>query len=295
MPTSDTDMDFDDFRVHYKESVERMFAATSKGYAGYWDDLSHLAIFQDDNQSWGAAFQQTHEKYLEALRIAHARNVLELGRGRGGFSAVLAQNTEGTVLGIDITRAQASDPNSLERSNLRYGRHDIMKVDHLRETFDAVACIDAACYLPDKARAIGKLSKVMEPGARFLLVDWCKREGLSHTQEELVLYPFMKSRAIPGLETADSYRMVFRRSGLTVIEASDLNDRVKRNCEFAYARGLTAVREMRNSPGLLSEGTKLGSVGIRRIKEQLLAAVSMKIGFDAGFLRYVYFVAERDS
>lgn len=295
MSTAEDRASFYYCRVHYKESVERMFAAVSDLYAEYWNDLFHFALFQDDNESWESAFQRTHREYLEALKIEHAHNVLDLGCGRGGFSKILAQNTEGNVLGIDISRAQLSHANRLKQSNLRFGCHDIMKVDDLRETFDAVACIDAACYLPDKKLAIEKISKVMEPGARFLLVDWCKREGLSQAQAELVLHPLMKHWAIPNLETAANYSKIFRRSGLTMIEATDLNDKVRRNWEFGYARALTAIRDLsvRDVPRLLWKGITLGSEGTRLIKEQFPAAVYIKVGFDVGFLRYVCFVAER--
>jgi cyclopropane fatty-acyl-phospholipid synthase-like methyltransferase len=297
MLTSENEAALDFFKVHYKESVERMFAAVSNLYAEYWNDIFHFAIFQDENESWGSAIEHTHKKYLAALKIGQAHNVLELGCGRGGFSMILAQNTEGNVLGIDISRAQLSHANRLKRSNLRFERHDIMKVDDLRETFDAVAYIDAACYLPDKKLAMEKLSRVLEPGARLLLIDWCKQEGLSQTQEELVLYPFMKYWGIPNLETVNSYSKILRRCGFTMIEATDLNDRVKRNWEFGYARGLAAIRELsvRNMPRLLWEGIKWGSEGIRLIKEQFPAAVHIKVGFDVGFLRYVCFVAERNA
>jgi SAM-dependent methyltransferase len=70
--------------------------------------------------------------------------------------------------------------------------NDIMHVDELAETFDGVACLDTALYLPDKALAIARLSRVVEPGGRLLLVDWCRQEGLSAVQEELVLHPFMR-------------------------------------------------------------------------------------------------------
>lgn len=297
MSTSEHDAAFDYFKVHYKESVERMFAAVSNLYAEYWNDSFHFAIFQDDNESWGSAFERTHKKYLEALKIEEAHSVLELGCGRGGFSMVLAQNTAGNVLGIDISRAQLSHATKLKRSNLRFERHDIMRVDDLRATFDAAACIDAACYLPDKQLAMEKLSRVLEPGARLLLVDWCKQEGLSRTQEELVLHPFMKYWAIPNLETIKSYSKILRRCGFTMIEATDLNDRVRKNWEFGYARGLTALRELsgRDMPRLLWEGIKAGPEGIRLLKEQFPAAVYIKVGFDVGFLRYVCFVAERNA
>ncbi len=285
------------FKEHYRESVERMFAAVSDLYAEYWNDFFHFAIFEDDEESWEAAFQKTHKRYLDALEVSRAQRVLELGCGRGGFSNILAQHTPGTVLGIDLSRAQLSHTKRFNRSNLRFKLHDIMHVDDLADTFDAVACLDAAFYLPDKALAIARLSRVVKPRGRVLLVDWCRREGLSAVQEELVLHPFMRYWGVPSLETIRNYERSFRRGGFSLLEVIDLNDRVRRNWEFGYQRALAAITELsiNDAPRLLWKGIKLGADGIRLIKEQFPAAVYIRAGFDAGFLRYVYFLAERQG
>jgi tocopherol O-methyltransferase len=285
------------FKEYYRESVERMFAAVSDLYAKYWNDFFHFAIFEDDQESWESAFQKTHIRYLDALQISQAQRVLELGCGRGGFSNILAQHTQGTVLGIDISRSQLSHTKRFNHSNLRFKSHDIMHVDDLTETFDAVACLDAAFYLPDKALAIERLSKVVEPGGRVLLVDWCRHEGLSAIQEELVLHPFMRYWGVPSLETIRNYRRIFRHSRFSVLDVTDLNEQVKRNWEFGYQRALAAITELsiKDAPRLLWKGVALGPDGIRLIKEQFPAALYIKAGFDAGFLRYVYFLAERQG
>jgi len=83
-----------------------MFAAVSDLYAEYWNEFFHFALFKDDQESRESAFTNTHKKYLDALRIRNARHVLELACGRGGFTDLLAENTTGEVLGIDISRAQ---------------------------------------------------------------------------------------------------------------------------------------------------------------------------------------------
>ena len=285
------------FKEHYRESVERMFAAVSDLYAQYWNDFFHFAIFEDGEESWESAFQKTHQRYLDALKVSRAQRVLELGCGRGGFSNILAQHTPGTVLGIDLSRAQLSHTKRFNHANLRFKLHDIMHVDDLAETFDAVACLDAALYLPDKALAIARLSRVVEPAGRVLIVDWCRQEGLSAVQEELVLHPFMRYWGVPSLETLRSYTRIFRHSGFSLLDVIDLNERVRRNWEFGYHRALAAITELsiKDAPRLLWKGLTLGTDGIRLIKEQFPAAVYIRTGFDAGFLRYVYFLAERQD
>lgn len=287
--------DFKYFKEKYAESMERMFAAVSDLYAEYWNDFFHFALFKDEKESWESAFKNTHKKYIEALRIKDARKVLELACGRGGFTNVLAENTSGEVLGIDISRSQLSHTKRFKRPNLRFKRHDIMKIDELGEKFDAVVFMDADCYLPDKRLAVEKISKIMNPGARFLLIGWCKKSGLNQIQEELVLHPFMKYWAIPSLETPENYKKYLEQNGFKILEITDLNNQVKRNWEFGYESALNGIKKLslKDFPRMLWKGIKLGSDGIRLIKEQFPAAIYIKVGYDVGFLRYVYFLVEK--
>lgn len=285
--------EFEHFERDYADTMPKMFAAVSDLYAKYWHDFFHFAWFEGD-ESWDEAFGRTHERYLAALRIDTAEQVLELACGRGGFSDLMAGRTHGQVLGIDIAEAQLRHARKYARDNLRFLRHDVMHVDELGGPFDAVAFMDAACYLPNKREAVERVAKVMRPGARLLWIDWCKQEGLAAVQEELVLHPFMRYWAIPHLETGDAYRSHFGRH-FEIVSAEDLNDRTRRNWELGYDSALRAVTELsvRDLPGFLRTGLHLGSDGMRMVKEQFPAAIYIKVGFDTGFLRYKYFVLEK--
>ena len=217
-------------------------------------------------------------KYLEALKIAHARNVLTLGRGAREFSRTLARHTEGSVLALSVSRASTAHNSTPARANVRVQRKDIMKVEALRATFDAVACIDAATYLPDKQRAIEKLSALMTRGARFLLVDCCQQAGLNRAQEALVVAPCMNSRHMATLETVAGYAKIFRRCGLRIIEATDLNDRVKRNWDFGYARGLAAIRDAKTRSNL-----KSGRASMRRLEDRSRLRYTSRLGLTSDF------------
>jgi SAM-dependent methyltransferase len=76
-----------------------------------------------------------------------------------------------------------------------------MRAHELGKRFDAVSFLDAECYLPDKGLAIRRIAEILEPGARLLIVAWCRQGGLSSMQEELVLHPFMRYWGVPSLET----------------------------------------------------------------------------------------------
>lgn len=284
-------------REHYAESVERMFAAVGDLYARYWNDFFHFALFERGDETWEEAFRNTHWRYMRALRIGEAHSAVDLACGRGGFANLLAQYTEGHVLGIDLSSAQLSHCERFRRPNLRFRRHDIMALDRLGETFDAASLLDADCYLPDKRLALEKISAALRPGGRCLLVSWCSADGLNSSQRELVLEPFMRYWAIPGLETPTSYRAHFAHSGLQLLEEIDLNALCRRNWEFGYEQALKGVQELSSESAvkLLWTGLRLGSEGIELLKEQFPAALYIKAGFDSGFLRYRYYLLQKPA
>lgn len=274
--------------------MEEMFAAVSDLYAEYWNDFFHFALFEGD-EPWDEAFARTHRRYMDELRVEEAERVLVLACGRGGFADVIARHTDGEVLGIDVSRPQLAQAARFDRPNLHFEHRDVMDVDALEERFDAAVCLDAACYFPDRGRFVAKVARVLRPGARFLIVDWCRRDEVSRLQEELVLDPFKRAWAIERLETPESYRRHFERGGFTDVTLTDLNECVRRNWEFGYAQALRAVAELseQSLPALIWRGMKLGPRGIALQKEQFASALYIKAGFDAGLLRYVHVLAEK--
>ncbi len=282
---------------HYVTTMQEMFAAVGDMYARHWGEFFHFALFENGEQSWEEAIQKTHQRYMEDIRLASAQKVIELACGRGGFSNILAQNTQGDVLGVDIAPAQLARARRYRRRNLRFKQYDIMHIDELGETFDAVVFMDAACYLPDKAKAVSKISRIMNPGARFLLIEWCKREGLNRFQEELVLQPFMNYWAVPGLETMSSYEKHFTRAGLTILKMEDLTPCIRRNWDHGYEQAVRGIQRLsfRDMAGFVRKGLRVGRRGLQLMKEQFPAAIYIKVGFDAGFLRYVCFLVEKPA
>ena len=77
----------------------------------------------------------------------------------------------------------------------------------------------------------------------------------------------------------------------------DRTARVRRNWEFGYQQALQGIRKigLRDIARFAKVGLRAGRRGLQLIKEQFPAALYIKVGFDTGFLRYAYFLAERTT
>lgn len=281
--------------AEYARQMEQMFAAVGELYAESWSEFFHFAIFDDPLQSREDAFARTHQRYCAALRVDEARQIADLACGRGAFADLLAGQSSGHVTGIDISGAQLEHARAFRRPNLSFVKGDVMEVDRLAAGLDAVSCLDAACYFPDKRAAIRAISRIMSPRGRLLLVDWCSNGAVTALQDELVLAPFRRYWAVPNLATVEEYRGYLADAGFELLACEDLNAKTQDNWRLGYERAIEAVQRLslKRAARLFLRGAPLRAGAMRRIKEQFAAALYIRAALDAGFMRYSYLLARK--
>jgi len=290
-------------RQHYRENLLLGFDALGELYYTYWGEFFHLALFEpgEDPAELTAAYQRTHERYLEAIGGATARRILDVACGGGALSAWLADHTSAEVVGVDLSSGQLRHARrwvaDRRRPNLRFVQHDVMHLDELAEQpFDAALCLDAACYLPDRAAALRGIATRLRLGGRLLLVDWCRVERPTALQHELILEPLCRYWAIADLATVTGYRRAFAAAGLRVQRLDDLSDQVVPNWQRGYQAALRALSEPVRLAELLrlaAATVKHGTVAVQAAKDQFQVALLARAAADSGLLRYVSVLAER--
>jgi SAM-dependent methyltransferase len=114
-------------------------------------------------------------RHLDPARDLAGRRVLEIGCGRGGFSCWLAQQAtpSPSLVAIDYSsvavekgRAHAA-ANGI--SNITWQTGDIQAIDHPDASFDTVVSCETIEHVPDPARAVRELGRVLKPGGRLFL------------------------------------------------------------------------------------------------------------------------------
>jgi SAM-dependent methyltransferase len=293
----------DQRRKNYREMIRSVFGATADLYYSRWGEFFHLAVFEqgDDPADFEAVLERTHVRYFEAIGGARTGRILELACGGGAFAEWMAARTPGEVIGLDLSDAQLAHARKRlqerPRPNLRFVEHDIMHLSELDEPlFDAAICLDAACYLPDKQAALAGMAARLRPGARLLLVDWCRPARITALQNELLLEPLYRYWGMPEMATVAAYRRGFRDAGLRLLEVTDLSGRVAANWERGYRQALQALGESITISELAAvavNAVKYGPASLRLAKDQFYAVLFAKAAADAGLLRYVYYLAER--
>jgi SAM-dependent methyltransferase len=290
-------------REHYLENMRVGFNALVDFYYTYWGEFFHLAVYEpgDDPADVAAAYEHTHERYLEAIGGPAVKRILDVACGGGALSAWLADRTTGEVVGVDLSDSQLAHARRWvargRRPNLRFIQHDVMRLGDLAEPpFDAAICIDAACYLPDRRAALRAIAARLRPGGRLLLVDWCRAEHVAKLQRELIIEPLCRYWAIADLETITGYRQSFEAAGLRIRRLEDLSERVMPNWERGYQAALQALAEPVRFGQLLrlaADTVTHGGVAVQAAKDQFQVALLAKAAAESGLLRYVCVLGER--
>lgn len=125
---------------------------------------------------WAQHFSLRPSRELMLARLVEvlpeAPRVLDMGCGIGQFASELAEQApDARILGVDpaagmIARAEQD----YARANVEY-RHGLLDGVQRGDGFDAVTCMHAFPYIPDKPAALAHIRSLLRPGGRVLIIQ----------------------------------------------------------------------------------------------------------------------------
>ena len=116
-------------------------------------------------------------RLVDMAKLGGDETALDLACGTGDITFALSERLpRGQAIGLDITESMLliAERKRSERNiaNVAFHRADIMSMPFEAESFDCVTCGYALRNVPDVARALEEIKRVLRPGGSFLSLDF---------------------------------------------------------------------------------------------------------------------------
>jgi ubiquinone/menaquinone biosynthesis C-methylase UbiE len=118
---------------------------------------------------------------LACASVLAGAHVLDVACGTGlvTFAAARAVGPAGRIAGVDISgqMVDAARRRAVEQrvANASFERMDAEKLEFPDASFDVALCALGLMYVPDPARALREMRRVLRPGGRVVLAVWGQR------------------------------------------------------------------------------------------------------------------------
>jgi SAM-dependent methyltransferase len=181
---------------------------------------------------------------LPLLALPRGACVVDVGAGNGALTFLLARlRPDLDLTGVDLTAELVSAANDEARkrslANVRFVEGDATRLEFPDAHFDAAVCQTLLVHLPEPARAVKEMARVLRPGGAFMAaefhilnIDWpiASATGATPSVAESARYADLLTRGhrLSGqgeLQVGARVPFLASDAGLDVIDCR-INDRV---------------------------------------------------------------------
>jgi sterol 24-C-methyltransferase len=215
-------------RVQYAELVNRYYDLVTDFFEYGWGTSFHFAPrFRDETLRESIL---RHE-YMLALRLGltPGLQVLDVGCGVGGPMRNIARFSGCAITGINNNAYQVGRAERMNReAGLGQQCHvvhgDFMAIPLPAAAMDAAYSVEATVHAPSWTGVFREIRRVLKPGARFALYDWCMTEAFDPNDpyHQAVKRGIELGSGLPDLGTTRQFLDALQEAGFEVLDHRDV-------------------------------------------------------------------------
>jgi sterol 24-C-methyltransferase len=214
-------------RDRYADMVRGYYDLVTDIYERGWGDSFHFAP-RYRGEPFDSSLRR-HQHYI-ALRLglAAGQRALDVGCGIGGPMREIARFSGARVAGVNNNGYQlqkARDKNRAARIDdlCQLIEADFMHIPEPDASFDAVYAFEATCHAPDKTALFRELYRVLKPGGKMAIYEWCltSRYDAANPAHVQVKRDIEEGNGLPDIWTIAQTEQCFRDAGFTLRDVSD--------------------------------------------------------------------------
>ncbi|HEX4818231.1 MAG TPA: methyltransferase domain-containing protein [Nonomuraea sp.] len=224
---------------YYDEASELISADLGGGlHFGYWKDLPQ-------GGSMAEASRRMTQLMIDKLGVGAGRRVLDVGCGTGGPALDLAAATGAEVVGIDLNERHVRLAGELAgrrrlADRVSFHRGDAARLAFASGSFDGAWMLESFFHMPDQARVLREIARVLRPGGRLAIANLVQRTPLSD-ERNAALEELWRVGHVAALLPLADYPALLADCGLALEDVLDISDHTTRQT-FAAIRELHAAR-----------------------------------------------------
>jgi ubiquinone/menaquinone biosynthesis C-methylase UbiE len=135
-------------------------------------EYDNLAAVYDHR--WRHYVDVSVRQSASALHLRGDERLLDVGCGTGTFLQKLQRDHPGLKLhGIDPSDQMLKVARRKCGHSVAFEKGDAGRLPYPESQFDAVTSISALHFFPDGGRAVAEMARVLQPGGRIVITDWC--------------------------------------------------------------------------------------------------------------------------
>lgn len=241
-------------KTGYTEMVRSYYDLATDIYEKGWGDSFHFAP-RFRGEPFALSIQR-HQHYV-ALRLGLSPKdkVLDVGCGVGGPMREIARFSGAHITGVNINGYQVQKVRAYNRRDRLEELCDVVEADFMNiprpdGSVDAIYAFEATCHAPDKTALFRELFRVLRPGGRIGIYEWCltDRYDPSNAEHVKIKGDIEEGNGLPDIWTMQDTLECFDSAGFQVLDVQD--------------RALEGDREV---PWYFSlSGKELSNTGLRR-------------------------------
>ena len=151
----------------FLHSVDPAFpAAVRKKYGG---------LAQQYDRRWARYIRRSVDETVQRVRLLAGENLLDVGCGTGALLATLLERgvSAADLVGFDLVPAMLKQAPAKLPPAVRLVTGDVGQLPFPAQTFDVVVSTSSFHYWPDPVGALREIGRVLAPGGRVIITDWC--------------------------------------------------------------------------------------------------------------------------
>jgi SAM-dependent methyltransferase len=134
----------------------------------------YARLAPDYDRRWARYIERTVGVTLAGLRLAPGERVLDAGCGTGALlRALLERQPSAVVTGLDASDAMLARARAVVPARVPLLAGDVAALPFADGCFELVVSSSSFHYWEDKPAALAELRRVLVPGGRLVLTDWC--------------------------------------------------------------------------------------------------------------------------